>query len=94
MYNQPALDTGILPDSELIARILQGEKNLYALIVRRYNQRLYRVGVSILDDDVEAEDAMQVAYINAWENLGKFKFKSSFSTWLTRIMINESLLRA
>jgi len=82
-----------LPDSELIARILQGEKNLYALIVRRYNQRLYRVGMGILDDDAEAEDAMQVAYINAWENLGKFKFKSSFSTWLTRIMINESLLR-
>ena len=94
MYNQPALDTGILPDSELIARILQGEKNLYALIVRRYNQRLYRVGMGIVDDDAEAEDAMQVAYINAWENLAKFKFKSSFSTWLTRIMINESLLRA
>src|SRR6476620_9456301 len=93
MYNQPALETGILPDSELITRILQGEKNLYALIVRRYNQRLYRVGMGILADDAEAEDAMQVAYINAWENLGKFKFKSSFSTWLTRIMINESLLR-
>ncbi len=93
MYNQAALETGILPDSELITRILQGEKDLYALIVRRYNQRLYRVGMGILDDDVEAEDAMQVAYINAWENLGKFKFKSSFSTWLTRIMINESLLR-
>ena len=93
MYNQPAVETGILPDSELITRILQGEKDLYALIVRRYNQRLYRVGMGILNDDVEAEDAMQVAYINAWENLGKFKFRSSFSTWLTRIMINESLLR-
>ena len=51
MYNQPALETGILPDSELITRILQGEKDLYALIVRRYNQRLYRVGMGILDDD-------------------------------------------
>jgi len=93
MYTQAAVETGILPDSELIARILQGEKNLYALIVRRYNQRLYRVGMSILNDDTEVEDAMQVAYVNAWENLGKFKFRSSFSTWLTRIMINESLLR-
>jgi len=93
MYTQPAVETGILPDSELITRILQGEKNLYALIVRRYNQRLYRVGMSILDDDAEVEDAMQVTYISAWENLGKFKFRSSFSTWLTRIMINESLLR-
>lgn len=93
MYNQPAVETGILPDSELITRILQGEKELYALIVRRYNQRLYRVGMGILEDDTEVEDAMQVAYIHAWENLGKFKFRSSFSTWLTRIMINESLLR-
>jgi len=93
MYTQPPAKTGILPDSELITRILQGEKDLYALIVRRYNQRLYRVGMGILDNDAEVEDAMQVTYISARENLGKFKFRSSFSTWLTRIMINESLLR-
>lgn len=93
MYNQPAVETGILPDNELITRIVNGEKNLYALVVRRYNQRLYRVGMGILNDDTEVEDAMQVTYINAWENLAKFKFRSSFSTWITRIMINESLLR-
>jgi RNA polymerase sigma factor (sigma-70 family) len=80
-------------DHEIITRILQGEKNLYALIVRRYNQRLYRVAMSIINDDAEVEDIMQVAYINAWENLEKFAFKASFSTWLTRILINESLLR-
>jgi RNA polymerase sigma-70 factor (ECF subfamily) len=39
------------------------------------------------------EDIMQVAYINAWENLSNFAFKSAFSTWLTRILINECLLR-
>ena len=59
MYTQPPAKTGILPDSELITRILQGEKDLYALIVRRYNQRLYRVGMGILDNDAEVEDAMQ-----------------------------------
>jgi RNA polymerase sigma factor (sigma-70 family) len=83
----------ILNDDEIIARILHGEKDLYSLIVRRYNQRLYRVGMSIINDDAEVEDAMQVAYINAYENLGKFAFKSSFPTWLTRILINECLLR-
>jgi RNA polymerase sigma factor (sigma-70 family) len=93
MYNQQAVETGILPDNEIIGRILQGEKNLYAVIIRRYNQRIYRVAMAILGDDTEAEDAMQVAYINAWQNLEKFKFRSSFSTWLTRIMINECLLR-
>jgi len=93
MYNQQAVETGILPDNEIISRILQGEKNLYAVIIRRYNQRIYRVAMAIIGDDTEAEDAMQVAYINAWQNLEKFKFRSSFSTWLTRIMINECLLR-
>ena len=85
--------TDTISDNEIITRILHGEKNLYALIVRKYNQRLYRVGMSIVNDDAEVEDIMQVAYINAYENLGKFAFKASFSTWLTRILINESLLR-
>ena len=83
----------ILNDDEIIARILNGEKDLYSIIVRRYNQRLYRVGISMINDDAEVEDAMQVAYINAYENLGKFAFRSTFPTWLTRIFINECLLR-
>ena len=86
-----AADT--ISDKEIIGRIIAGEKNLYALIVRRYNQRLYKVGMSILNDDAEVEDVMQVTYIKAYENLKKFEFKSAFSTWLTRILINESLLR-
>jgi RNA polymerase sigma-70 factor (ECF subfamily) len=49
--------------------------------------------MSILKDDPEVEDVMQVTYIKAYENLGKFEFKSTFPTWLTRIFINESLLR-
>src|SRR4030095_1955140 len=87
----PLTDT--LSDEETITRVLAGEKDLYALIVSRYNQRLYRVGMSIIKDPAEVEDVMQVAYIKAYENLEKFEFKSDFSTWLTRILINESLLR-
>ena len=81
--------TGEMPDFDVISRILAGEKNLYAILVRRYNQRLYRVGISIINDNTEVEDAMQVAYIKAYENLAKFSFKADFSTWLTRILINE-----
>ena len=83
---------GQIPDAAIISRVLGGEKNLYALLVRRYNERLYRVGMSIVNDDAEVEDAMQVAYLNAYENLGKFSFRSDFSTWLTRILINECFL--
>ena len=71
----------------------RGKKTYTPNIVRKYNQRLYRVGMSIINDDAEVEDVMQVAYIKAYENLGKFEFKSAFSTWITRILINESLLR-
>jgi RNA polymerase sigma factor (sigma-70 family) len=90
---QDAIPADSVSDKEVITRVLKGEKDLYALLMRRYNQRLYRIGMSIINDDHEVEDVMQVAYIKAYENLGKFEFKSSFSTWLTRILINESLLR-
>ena len=93
MNDQRTIVTDTISDNEIISRVLQGEKNLYTKIVRKYNQRLYRVGMSIINDDAEVEDLMQVAYIKAYENLGKFEFKSDFSTWITRILINESLLR-
>ena len=80
-----------LPDAEVITRVLAGEKNLYALLVKKYNARLYRIGMSMINDDTEVEDVMQTAYIKAYENLAKFSFKSDFSTWLTRILINECL---
>jgi RNA polymerase sigma-70 factor (ECF subfamily) len=91
--NSEVPESGALSDDEIISRVIKGEKNLYGLIVRRYNQRLYRIAMSIVNDDSEAEDIMQVAYINAYENIEKFAFRSAFSTWLTRILINESLLR-
>ena len=89
---QVSAGTGTISDSEVIARILTGEKNLYAILVRRYNQRLYRIAMSIMNDDSEAEEAMQVAYIKGFENLRKFEHKAAFSTWLIRILINECLL--
>ncbi len=83
----------VVSDHEIILKILSGEKELYASIVRRYNQSLYRVGMSILNDDSEVEDSMQTAYINAYESLKNFGFRASFRTWITRILINECLLR-
>jgi RNA polymerase sigma factor (sigma-70 family) len=80
-----------IPDNEVIARVIAGEKHLYALLIKRYNQRLYRVCIAIVNNDTVAEELLQTTYIKAWENLEKFAFKSSFSTWLTRILINESL---
>lgn len=90
---QEAASPLAMTDREIITRVIAGEKELYAWIIRRYNQRLYRVAMSIVADESEAEDVMQVSYIKAWENLAKFNFESAFATWITRILINESLLR-
>lgn len=84
---------GQIPDGELVTRIIAGEKRLFEQVIRRYNQRLYRMGISILGNDAGAEDAMQTAYMKAYEHLHKFEHRSSFGTWITRIMINECLAR-
>jgi RNA polymerase sigma-70 factor (ECF subfamily) len=80
-------------DKEIIDRIIAGEQKLFGLLVRKYNARLFRMGMAIMNSDTEVEDIMQTTYTKAYENLFKFENRSSFGTWLTRIMINESLLQ-
>jgi RNA polymerase sigma-70 factor (ECF subfamily) len=82
----------LMRDEELVKRIVSGEKRLYEQLMRKYNQRLYRISRSIVNDDAAAQDIMQTAYLNAYLNLANFQAKSSFATWLTQILINESLL--
>jgi len=82
-----------LTDEEVVYRVLAGETALYEVIMRRYNQRLYRVARAILHSDVEAEDVMQDAYVRAFTHLGQFAARAPFSSWLTRIAVNEALAR-
>jgi RNA polymerase sigma factor (sigma-70 family) len=79
-------------ETDLIVDILADKHSLYEYFIRKYNHRLFRTGMSILNNDMEVEDAMQTAYIKAYEHLGKFKNRASFGTWITRIMINECFL--
>ena len=80
-------------DEEIVSSILQGETGLYEIIMRRYNQRLYRIARSIMKEDAEAEDVMQDAYVRAYQNLNQFAGRSRFAAWLTRIAVNEALAR-
>ena len=81
-----------LSDEKIVERVIKGETHLYEVLMRKYNLRMFRISMSIVNDDMEAEDIMQTAYLNAYLQLPNFKNKSSFGTWLTRIVINESLL--
>src|SRR3954469_13282883 len=89
-----ALNSDQLTDEEVVERVKAGQTPLYELIMRRYNQRLYRIARAILRDDAEAEDVMQDAYVRAYEHLAQFAGRSQFSTWLTRIAIHEALSRS
>jgi RNA polymerase sigma factor (sigma-70 family) len=80
-------------ETGLIQKILAGEPRLFEQIIRRYNQRLFRIGMSILHQDAEVEDAMQTTYVKTFEHLDTFQHRSSLGTWITRIMINECLLQ-
>ncbi len=80
-----------LPDSVVIQRVLEGEKELFEILLRRYNQRLFRVVRSYIHSEDDARDIMQDAYVKAYLKLKQFNNQSSFSTWLIRIGINEAL---
>lgn len=82
-----------IKERAIIVRILSGEKELFEILVRRNNQKLYRVIRGYLKEASEIEDIMQNSYIKAYVNLHQFKLEASFSTWLIRIGINESLAR-
>lgn len=86
------LPSGISDDA-LVTRIRAGEIALFEEMMRRYNQRLYRVVRAIVKDEHEAEEAMQQAYIQAYQHLDQFAGRSQFSTWITRIAIHEALGR-
>lgn len=81
-------------DEKIVSLVLEGQVELYELLMRRYNRRLFRTTRAIVKDDAEAEDVMQEAYVRAYANLSAFRGESSFATWLTRIAVNEALARA
>lgn len=82
-----------LTDPAVVARVVGGEPALFEILMRRHNQRVYRTIRAILRTDDEVEDAMQSTYLKAYANLAQFQGDALFSTWLTRIAVNEALGR-
>ena len=80
-------------DTSLVRRVLAGDDSAFAVLMRRFNRRLYRVARAIIGDNAEAEDALQEAYLNAYRCLRQFRGDSSLATWLSRLVVNECLGR-
>lgn len=84
-------ESNLVSEDILIKRILTGEKELFEILLRRYNQMLYRVIRGYLHNDDDIMDTMQETYLKSFEKLNQYKGGAAFSTWLIRIGINEAL---
>jgi RNA polymerase sigma factor (sigma-70 family) len=82
-----------LDDASLVERTQQRDGAAFWLIMKRHNQRLYRVARGVLGDNAEAEDVVEEAYLRAFAHLAEFRGEARLSTWLTRIVLNEALVR-
>jgi RNA polymerase sigma-70 factor (ECF subfamily) len=93
---QPAAVPGVndqTPDNELVRRVAAHDHEAFRVLMKRHNQMLYRAARSILKNEAEAEDAVQEAYIQAYKAMGDFRGDAKLSTWLVRIVVNESITR-
>ena len=81
------------PDAELAHRVGGGDTAAFEILMRRHNRTLFRTARAILRDDAEAEDALQEAYLQAYQAIGGWREEAKLSTWLARIVANEALMR-
>jgi RNA polymerase sigma-70 factor, ECF subfamily len=82
-----------LTDAEVVLRVLSGERQLFEVLMRRYNQRVYRVIRAILRSESETEDAMQQTWLQVWRKLSRLEAFDAVAGWITRIAANEALGR-
>ncbi len=75
-------------DDDIIARLRKGERRLYAALIARYRDRGFSLALRILRNREDAEEALQDAFVRAWNGLPKFEGTSTFATWFYRILYN------
>lgn len=85
--------TAEIPDEDVVRRVVAGERELFELLLRRYNQRIYRAVRAVLRNPDDVEDVMQQAYVSAYRALHQFEGRSQFATWLTKIALREAASR-
>ncbi|MGH9787479.1 MAG: sigma-70 family RNA polymerase sigma factor [Candidatus Acidiferrales bacterium] len=99
MRTQPALPTAGAPplihdgEAALVAAAKDGDREAFSELVRRYEQRIFRLAQNITRNPEDAEDVMQDAFLKAYEHLDSFNGDSRFYTWLVRITVNQALMK-
>jgi RNA polymerase sigma-70 factor (ECF subfamily) len=93
MTEEAIVDAQVLDDNGIVEKILNGERDLFEILMRRHNQRLYRVARSVLNHDEEAEEVLQESYVRAFTKLDQFRGQAKLSTWLSKIVLYEALSR-
>jgi RNA polymerase sigma-70 factor (ECF subfamily) len=84
-----ASENGEYDDATLAQSVARGDCRAFEVLMRRYNQRLYRLARAALHDDAEAKDALQDAYLSAYRSIGQFRGDAALGTWLSRLVLNE-----
>lgn len=80
-------------EEEIVQKILDGETALFEILIRRYNSILYKIARSYDFDHDEAQDLLQDTHVAAYMNLRKFEMRSSYKTWVAKIMVNKCLYK-
>ena len=81
MAHPAAVAGPALSDRDAITRVLAGDHAAFEILVRRYNQRMFRAARAVTRTDVDAEDVVQQAWLGVFKNLAQFRGDASFSTW-------------
>ena len=83
-------EAAVLSDEEVVTRVIRGETDAFETIVHRYSRRLFRVALSVLHNEAEAEDVVQDAFLSAYRHLRQFAGRAKFSTWISRIALHRA----
>jgi RNA polymerase sigma-70 factor (ECF subfamily) len=85
--------TGNFDESALVSRAKAGDTAAFTQLVERYERKIYRLAKNITQNDEDAEDVLQEAFLKAYSNLDNFQEQSKFYTWIVRIAVNEALMK-
>ena len=90
---QFAIGTVASDDLELVHASKNGDVSAFEQLVKRYDRKLFRIAQSVTHNAEDSQDAVQEAFLKAYQNLAQFREESQFSTWLVRITVNQSLMK-